>query len=263
MKEILENKKAWNMLAKDHYETFKKKLGDPYQTLSEIILSELGNIKNQNIIHLQCNTGYDTILLARQGAKKVVGVDFSDQNILYANQLKNDFKVKEVEFIESDVLDLPKIHHDTYDMVFTSEGVLGWIPDIKQWAKVVYGLLKAGGYLYIHDAHPVFMTLDEEKLAESRVLEVKYPYFSNTYDVSDTIGGYASEQKQATNYFWSHKFSDIITALADAGLRIEYLHEYDLLCWDNGNMKEVKKGLFRYEDFAGKLPFSYSLRARK
>ncbi len=263
MKEIQANKEAWDILAKDHYKTFKKRLEDKDHDLNEIIISELKNIKDKRIIHLQCNTGFDTILLSRKEVKEVVGVDFSKQNIYYANQLKKDFNIKHVSFIESDVLDLINIHKETYDIVYTSEGVLGWIPDINKWAKVVSSLLNKDGYVYIFDSHPIFMTLDEEKLDQSRLLEVKYPYFSNSYDTSSVIGGYASDAKEATNHFWSHKTSDIISALANAGLMIEFFHEFDSLFWNNGQMKEMLKGMYQYEDFKDKLPFSYSIKARK
>jgi len=260
MKEIDYNKQAWNLLAEDHYHHFKKRLTERNSIINENIMGELGEIKDLTMIHLQCNTGADTISLARSGLKKIVGVDLSDQNILFANRLKKDFQLDNVDFIESNVLTLNQIHQDTYDIVFTSEGVLGWLPDLKQWARVVKSLLKEDGFFYVYDSHPFFHMFDEEALAKNQVL-IRYDYFDGKADMDFPIGGYASESKSHENYWWNHKMSDIINALIEAGLKIEYVHEFDTLFWNAGNMKEIKPGLFQHPKFHGKIPMSYSIKA--
>ena len=260
MKEINENKKAWSMLSKDHYEHYKKRLSDNKIHINENIINELGDIKGKSLLHLQCNTGADTISLARLGLNQAVGVDLSESNVYYANELAKDFKMNHVSFIESDVLKLDEIHHEKYDIVFTSEGVLGWLPDLKKWAKVVRSMMKDDGYFYVYDSHPFFHLFDEDllSLGESKL---KYDYFNVKADEADEIGGYASDVKYAKNYWWNHSFSDIINALIEAGLEIIYLHEFDTLFWQNGNMDEVKPYLFKYKHFNNQLPLSYSIRA--
>ncbi|QLY39873.1 class I SAM-dependent methyltransferase [Hujiaoplasma nucleasis] len=260
MKEIEKNKIAWNQLSKDHYEHFKKELSSRETLLNKNILRELGDVQGRSLIHLQCNTGADTISLARLGLSKVVGVDLSNENIKYANLLKHDFKMDMVSFIESDVLSLEKIHKDKYDIVFTSEGVLGWLPDLDQWARVVRSLLKDDGYFYIYDSHPFFHTFDEEKLAKQELI-LKYDYFNAKADMAYEIGGYASQTMYSENYWWNHTLSDIINALIKAGLKIEYLHEYDTLFWNNGRMEAIDKGLYIYPKFRNKLPMSFSIKA--
>jgi len=261
MNEIKKNKDAWNLLSKDHYHHFKKRLEENESILNPNIVKELGDISGKTMIHLQCNTGADTICLARMGLSKIVGVDLSDQNILYANQLKQDFQMKNVSFIESNVLTLNDIHHDKYDIVFTSEGVLGWLPDLKQWARVVKSLLKDDGYFYVYDSHPLLHIFDDEALAKKELI-AKYDYFDAKADMDYPIGGYASETKHGENYWWNHSFSDIINALLEAGLSLEYVHEFDTLFWDNGGMENVGMSLWQYPEFKGKLPMSYSIKAR-
>ena len=102
MNEINKNKEAWNLLSKEHYFNFKKQLEENKTLLNDNIIKELGNIRFKSLIHLQCNIGQDSICLARMGLSKVVGVDLSDENIFYANKLKADFKMEQMEFIESD-----------------------------------------------------------------------------------------------------------------------------------------------------------------
>mgnify|MGYP000872182687 FL=1 len=260
MKEILKNKEAWNLLSADHYQAFKKALKEVDNTINANIIKELGDIRGKSLIHLQCNIGFDTISLARMGLKKVTGIDLSDQNIRFANKLKHDFGMDHIEYIESNVLTLDQTHHDKYDIVFTSEGVLGWLPDLTQWAKVIRHVLKDDGYFYIYDSHPFFHVFDPEALSRGE-LHLKYDYLNAKADQDFIIGGYASEAKRAENYWWNHSLSDIINALIGAGLKIEYLHEYDTLFWNNGNMKKVSYSLYEYPQWRSKLPLSYSIKA--
>jgi 2-polyprenyl-3-methyl-5-hydroxy-6-metoxy-1,4-benzoquinol methylase len=261
MKEIENNRIAWNLLSKDHYKHFKKMLEEKDQILNPNIVKELGDISNKSLIHLQCNTGADTISLARMGLKEAVGVDLADENILYANRLKDDFKMDNLSFIESDVLKLNEKHKEKYDIVFTSEGVLGWLPDLKQWARVIKSLLKDDGYFYIYDSHPIFHIFDEEAIAKNQLI-AKYDYFDAEVDIADPIGGYASETKYSSNCWWNHSLSDIMNALIEAGLTIEYLHEFDTLFWNNGEMEKVGHSLYQYPNLKKKLPMSYSIKAK-
>jgi len=259
MKEIEANKEAWNLLAKDHYENYKKKLASENSLISSIITEELGDINGKKIIHLQCNTGADTISLARMGAT-VTGVDLAPDNIIYANQLAMDFNISNVNFIESDIMELKNIHHEKYDIVFTTEGSIGWMSDLNKWALTVRHLLKDDGFLYIYDAHPYFLALDEDELRNNNLI-IKYPYFDNNPDVSTSIGGYASKPVEAISYFWMHSVSKIINTICNVGLSIEFFNEFDKLCWDNGGMEQVEKGEYQYPFFKDKLPFSFSLKA--
>ncbi len=260
MKEIIKNKEAWSLLSKDHYEHYKKLIEQGNFQLNEHILKELGDIKGKSLIHLQCNTGADTIALKNLGLNKAIGVDLSDRNVYYATKMAKDFNLKDISFLASNVLELDQIHHDKYDIVFTSEGVLGWLPDLKRWAEVIRHLIKPNGFFYVYDSHPFFHLFDEEKIKEG-ILEAKYDYFDAKADLGYDIGGYAGNPKKGENYWWNHTLSDIINSLINVGFKIEFLHEYDTLFWDNGNMKEVSRGLYQYDAFKGKLPLSYSIKA--
>ncbi len=136
MKEIEANKEAWGQLAKAHYEHYKKELQENRHNFSEIIEKELGNILGKTIIHLQCNTGADTVLLAKKGAI-VTGVDLVPDNIFYAKKMSEEMGIKNINFVESDIMELKEKHNIKYDMVFTTEGVLCWLPDLNKWAETI------------------------------------------------------------------------------------------------------------------------------
>ena len=262
MEEIESNKEAWSKISEDHYNTYKSAFEKGTPKLNRYIQNELANITGKEIMHLQCNTGADTIVLAKMGASKVTGIDLVPENIFYAKKLATDLQIPNVSFIESDVMTLSLIHNRKYDIVFTSEGVLGWLPDLNVWAKTIRSLLKDNGFLYVFDSHPFFLSMDESKLSEEEY-EIKYPYFGKEPDVDDSIGGYASELKHGVRaYFWMHTISDIINALTSAGLHIEYLNEFTENFFDSGDMEKVgDKGLYRYEYNTNKYPMSFSLKA--
>jgi len=260
MKEIDANKATWGLLSKEHYEFCKKALQENRFFFSRIIEEELGDISGKTVIHLQCNAGADTVLLARKGAI-VTGVDLVPDNIFYAKKMSQELGIKNIDFIESDIMEFRDKHNKKYDMVFTTEGVLCWLPDLNRWAETVKHLLNENGVLYLLDGHPFFMAFDEDKLRENK-LEIKYPYFVRDAEYSEEIFGYFSENKKGDNYGWMYKVSDIINSLAKAGLTIEFFNEYDSLYFNTGGMEKLTNGQYHYPFFDTKLPFTFSLKAR-
>lgn len=253
------NKRAWATVAQEHYHTFLAFLSQHETTLNDTERQELGDISGKKILHLQCNTGADSISLARLGAD-VTGVDLVPENVHFARKLAADLGVSNICFIESNVLTLMESHHEKYDIVFTTEGVLCWLPDLYQWARNVRHFLADDGFLYLLDSHPFFMVWDEEKWPE---LAVKYPYFAKNSDEEEWIGGYASSSKQAVNYSWMYTIGEIVTALAQAGLHILWLHEFDWLFYRlpvDGVYRD-EQGHWQYPHNRQKLPLTFSLKA--
>jgi SAM-dependent methyltransferase len=255
------NKLAWGKIAQDHYEHYKIKLAEADFKLNPIVEEELGDVAGKKILHLQCNTGADTILLARKGAI-ITGVDLVPENIYYARKLAKDFGLNNVEFIESDVLKLMEVHNGEYDIVMTTDGVLGWLPDLNKWGKVVAHFLTKEGFFYLHDSHPFMMIFDESALPEGKLIP-KYPYFKMSADMDAFIGGYASEAKQAENYFWGHQLSTIINGLLSGNLYISYIKEYDRCVSGMGGSAVDENGLSYYPTLEGKMPLVLSLKAEK
>ena len=181
MNEIDYNKIAWDSIAKEHYENYQKRLKEEDTLLSPWIIEELGDITGKRILHLQCNTGADSICLARLGAS-VVGVDLSDVNVYYARLLALENKADCV-FITSDVLKLDELELGTFDIVFTSEGAIGWLPDLKKWGCILHRHTKSDGFAYINDIHPFFLMLEEDDFAKEK-FTLQYPYFLKLADES-------------------------------------------------------------------------------
>ena len=172
------NQRNWDKRVDSHWESefydvegFKK--GN--LSLRQIELDELGDVKNKSLLHLQCHFGLDTLSWARLGAK-VTGVDFSSKAIAVARKLAKEVGIP-AEFIECSVYDLPTLHQQNHDIVFTSYGTIGWLPNLDLWAEVVAESLRSGGTFFIADFHPFVWTLEEPN----------FQSFKNDYFNTDVI----------------------------------------------------------------------------
>lgn len=230
--------------------------------LSSIVrydLPRLGNISGLRGVHLQCHIGTDTVSLARLGAR-MSGLDFSPASLAQARRLAG-IAGADVDFREADVHDAVEVFGPgTFDLVFTGIGALCWLPDLTRWARVVAGLLKPGGQLFLRESHPMLMTLDESA-------QLHYPYFVTAEPViEDDPGTYTGEDTVITNgvtHSWSHGFGELISALLAAGMRLTLFDEHDSVPWNAlpGLMTEDAEGEWRLTDRPERLAASFTLRA--
>jgi 2-polyprenyl-3-methyl-5-hydroxy-6-metoxy-1,4-benzoquinol methylase len=259
----------WNELTDVHrqsayYDLAGFKAGK--QSLGPIELAELGpDVAGKTLLHLQCHFGMDTLSLARLGAT-VTGIDFSDKAIALARSLSDELSVP-ARFIESSVYDLPTVLAEQFDIVFTSWGVLIWLPDIRRWAEIVARYLKPGGTFYIAEIHPFLFAMDDDESV--RDPRVRYPYFERPEPMAfDTDGSYADRSahiEQSVSYEWRHSLSEIVSSLAATGLHIEYLHEFPYtqpgLDW--AFLEEGEDGWARVRGHPDDFPLSFSIKAVK
>ena len=140
---------------------------DGESTLRPLECEAIGNVEGCSMLHLQCHFGLDSLSWAREGAD-VAGVDFSDTAIEAARDLAAEADLTgRARFLATDVYDLPERladAHGTFDLVFTSYGVLGWLPDVEAWAEVVAAFVQPGGRFYIAEIHPVSHALMDLRL---------------------------------------------------------------------------------------------------
>lgn len=209
---------------------------------------EIGPVAGRRLCHLQCHFGMDTITLARQGAE-VVGVDFSGEAVAAARALAAEVEV-EATFVQATVEDARAHVDGDFDIVYASWGWHIWLPDLGAWARTVASLLKPGGFVYVADQHPASSTYGGS-------------YFRGEPDVNDTPGTYADESAATVHnesYEWRHTLGELVTAVAEAGLRVDFLHEHPLIVWQNDPaMTQGEDGMWRLP--GDPLPLSFSLKA--
>ncbi len=265
--EIKANRRFWDEavpyhLASKDYDVAS--FGPGKGRLKGIELEEVGDVRGKSLLHLQCHFGLDTLSWAMEGAQ-VTGMDFSEPAIDAARNLAKKHRI-EAEFLVSDVYDLPNRLTGQFDVVFTSYGALNWLPDLNRWAKVIAHFLKPGGIFYVVEFHPFMMILNDDPACKE--LNVRYPYFPEFGPIrSEEEGTYADPDARLKNnvtYDFPHPISEVVTALIDAGIRIEFLHEFPFVNWKYlPNMVTDENGLFRLPDKHGSVPLLYSIRAVK
>jgi SAM-dependent methyltransferase len=232
-------------------------------SLQQIEREELGDVAGKSLLHLQCHFGLDTLSWARLGAA-VTGIDFSSRAISAARALAEELGLP-ARFVRADVYRLPALLRGQFDIVFTSYGVLFWLPDLRRWAEVIAHFLKPGGVFYIVEFHPFANVFATEGVAE---LQPAYPYFQGPTPLRfETHGSYADPTAayRSVEYGWDHRLGDIVTALIAAGLHLDFLHEFPHCGYRRFSfLEQGADGRWRLPGhLAGMLPLLFSLKATR
>ena len=256
------NRAFWDEVTPVHIQSYGVEqflAGDRWLPLT--ILEEVGDVTDKSLLHLQCHFGLDSLAWVRRGAV-VTGVDFSPLAIEAAQQLSQQADLP-AKFICADIYDLPSNLNDQFDIVFTSIGVLCWLKDLDTWAQIVTQHLKPGGFFYLMDGHPLLYTFDDEGQwkFELSYFHNKEPYL---WDEDDTNYMDPTYKVQSPTYEWQWPMSDIINAILKAGLRLEFLHEFEALVDPvYPEMVQREDGLYSFPDIPVPLPILFSLKAYK
>lgn len=234
--------------------------------LQSLEKAELGDVSGKSLLHLQCHFGLDTLSWANLGAN-VTGVDFSEEAIALARSLSEETGVP-ATFIQSDIYDLPNALSGEFDIVFTSYGVLWWLPDLHRWAQVVAHFLKPGGTFYIAEIHPFAQVFEGDEANDIDGLKLHYPYFGGPEPLKlDVKGSYATDpntEYRGVEYGWNHTMAEILNSLISAGLLIEFLHEWPFCGWQAFPIMEQREdGWWYLKEGSGLIPLLFSLKANK
>jgi SAM-dependent methyltransferase len=258
---FLANKDLWNKRTAVHkdssfYDVNGFKRGK--NVLTSIELKEMGNVKGKKILHLQCHFGLDSLNWARLGAA-VTGIDLSDEAIKEAKKL-NDEVGLDAKFICSNIYDLEEQLDEKFDIVFTSYGVIGWLPDLEKWAGIISHYLKPGGIFYMAEFHPVIWMFDDD------FKEIKYCYENRGVIETESQGTYTDRQAdiQSKEYGWNHSISEVLNALIAHGLSIDLFNEHmysPYPCFNN--TVQNTEGNWWIKGLEDKIPMVYSIKAKK
>ncbi|MGK2947009.1 MAG: class I SAM-dependent methyltransferase [Acidimicrobiales bacterium] len=239
-------------------------LHEDWSPLRRYEVEEAGDVTGLDLVHLQCHFGLDTLAWARLGAR-VVGVDLSTAAVEAARAIAERAGL-DAEFVAANVYDAPAaVGGRTFDRVYTGIGALTWLPDIDAWARTVGALLRPGGRLHLVEFHPVthWCLADDD-------LTVANSYFHEGPWVwgAEASGGSYAEAEATFDHNetveWNHGLGAVVTALADAGLRIQSLVERPTMFVQRwASMVEHGHQDWRLPADQPQIPLSYSLLAVK
>ncbi|MBN9350270.1 MAG: class I SAM-dependent methyltransferase [Chitinophagaceae bacterium] len=255
------NRQSWNNRTEIHLKSEFYDLDNFLKgktSLNNIEIELLGDIAGKTILHLQCHFGQDTISLSRLGAV-VTGVDLSDKAIESAKQIAKDTN-SNAKFICCDIYDLPDYLNEKFDIVFTSYGTIGWLPDLDKWAKIISCFLKPNGQFVFVEFHPVVWMFDDN------FEKIKYRYFNSGEIIETESGSYADRKAEITQSYvmWNHGISEVLNSLIKNELEIKSFDEFDYSpynCFNKTIEFEPKK--YRIEHLGNKIPMVYSIKATR
>lgn len=258
---IAVNRQSWNERVEPHIGSAFYDMAGFMQgqtSLNAIEMRLLGDVAGKSILHLQCHFGQDSLSLARMGAT-VTGVDFSDKAIAQAQQLNAELGL-DATFVCCDVYDAPNHINQQFDVVFTSYGTIGWLPDMDRWAAVVARFLKPGGRFVFVEFHPVVWMFDDN------FETIAYNYFKDEAIVETNDGTYADKDAaiRTQTISWNHGMGEVLTAMLNSGLRLTQVQEYDYSPYNCfAGMEQVEEKKFRIKKMGNKLPLVYAVVAEK
>lgn len=244
-------------------------------TLYQQDLDDVGPVEGKRLLHLQCHIGVDTLSWARRGAR-VTGADFSDRAIAVAQGLSDELGLGG-RFVCTDLYRLPEVLHERFEVVYTSYGVLSWLRDVPRWGQIVAHFLEPGGIFYLAEIHPMAMVFDERQATSLTELRPTYSYFPQDQPtVWPVEGSYAEPRDPAQqagrsapveprlSYEWTYTLGGVVTALIEAGLTIEFVHEYPECCYPHFPwMQRDERGWWRQPDGRDLLPMTLTVRAHR
>ncbi|MGZ8629418.1 MAG: class I SAM-dependent methyltransferase [Actinomycetota bacterium] len=191
------------------------------------------------------------------------GLDFSPVAVDRARHLSRETGL-DATFVEADSQHLPKDLEGRFDLVFASYGVLCWIADVDAWMRSAHAALRAGGHLVLVDLHPV-----SQMIGEVDPVVFDFPYLGAAPMRFEASGSYANPDADTTanaSVEYAHGLGEVVTAAADAGLRIDALTEWLEESFDPPGSILTADDDGRYRLGLGgehALPLTFSLRATK
>jgi SAM-dependent methyltransferase len=158
----------------------------------------------------------------------VTVVDITEDNRRYALECAHAAGVS-LDYIVSDILEWqagPFMSH--FDLVLMEYGILHYFVDLNPIAKLIYGILKPGGKLVLHEYHPFSKKGAPKQDGDQLVLEGDY--FSEEVREATAPRSMAFSQEEVDSFplcryrYW--QMGEIVSVFCKQGLAAETLVEH-------------------------------------
>jgi SAM-dependent methyltransferase len=189
------------------------------------------DLQDKAIAQFCCNNGREILSVMQLGAARGVGFDIAE-NVIAQGRSAAEAAGIPCEFRACNILEIDEEFEQAFDLVFFTIGAITWFQDLSALFEVAVRCLKPGGTLLIEDFHPFInmMPLPGEELFDPESPNrVAYSYFRSEPWLEQNSGGYmTAHQNSHTFTSFSHTLGSIVNAMADLGLRIDSLQEFDM-----------------------------------
>jgi len=212
----MKNKTSWNNFANKysasvHSDTEMNALKDDPtkafdQTTWKLIKAHIPDLKGKKICIPSSGDNHAAYAFAMQGAQ-VTSCDISENQLANAERIAKKYGwANAIEFICADTMALTEIPDNTYDLVYTSNGVHVWLNDLPAMYRNIHRIMKPGSTYIMYEIHPFQRPFDKD-------MKVIKPY-------TDTG---PLEDETDINFHW--RVMDIMNAILGAGLNIVHIEE--------------------------------------
>ncbi len=162
---------------------------------------KLPNLKNKTVLCIGCGTGEECLHIKYLGAKKVVGIDISEERIFF---LKKSYPNLEFYTMDMEKLDFPD---NSFDFIYSSLA----LHYSKDWTKIfnkVYKILRKNGTFLFSTHHPIKWGSEINKLIDKDSFLMGY---------KKTESG---EGKVFGDYLTTKKINDVLSK----DFKVSYYH---------------------------------------
>ncbi|OLS26109.1 MAG: putative methyltransferase YcgJ [Candidatus Heimdallarchaeota archaeon LC_3] len=216
------NRDSWNKLSNYYQSSNRISLNDihyaPYGP-GEKSLKVVGDVKNLEILDMGCGGGQNSIVLKKWGAKKVVALDQSDEQLNYAKNLAKENKMN-IHFVQGNMEDLSIFIAANFDLVFTSHDIT-YVTDMKKVFFEVFRVLKSKGRFVMCTLHPMMSVIWDAVEKDS------FDKINNYFEKKREFWSWNNKEGKKISSFGSTypKFETILNGLIEAGFKIEKIVE--------------------------------------
>ncbi len=228
---VAANREAWNEAAPRHarhnQERLKASLAGGYNHLSDeyVAMLERVGISGKSVVQVCCNNGLDLLSAKGMGAGECLGIDQAPAFLEQGRELAMAAGRADMSFLEANVYALPAELAGRFDIVMTTIGVTGWMPDIKGFFAAVAALVKPGGHWVMEEMHPVLMMYEPDPGGGPSRLTHSY-FRTEPFKETAGLDYYGHEAYDSTpNYSFTHKMCDLVNAGIMAGLELQFMDE--------------------------------------